>query len=397
VTELLPPLAADDLAAFSVVSDAQISPDGTRVAYPVRRMDLAGNRYRAEIHVVPFDGDVDGQPITAGDADVSAPRWSPDGRTIAHLSAGVPPAEPGAAKPPRQLHLVSAVGGASRRLGDPLDDCSEPAWAPDGSGLVVVVKEPADPSHAADAIRVYDRIRYKSDEGGLLDLRRKHLWWVPLDGAPRRLTDGDWDDTEPAFSPDGSEIAFVSNRSGERDRNTVADLWVVDREGGETRRITDERGAYGNPSWSPDGRSITGYGVGRAVGSQAANGSAVALPRDRRRRRPGHRPPRRVGPHRRLDGHRRHPRPDRHAPADLEPGRPARIFRRLRSGHREPLLLRGDGRRRPRGDRWRAPGRQRLDRRRGAPLRRGRRDRRRPGRGREPGRSTRPIFAGSPG
>ena len=271
MTELLPPLAADDLAAFSVVSDAQISPDGTRVAYPVRRMDLAGNRYRAEIHVVPFDGDVDGQPITAGDADVSAPRWSPDGRTIAHLSAGVPPAEPGAAKPPRQLHLVSAVGGASRRLGDPLDDCSEPAWAPDGSGLVVVVKEPADPSHAADAIRVYDRIRYKSDEGGLLDLRRKHLWWVPLDGAPRRLTDGDWDDTEPAFSPDGSEIAFVSNRSGERDRNTVADLWVVDREGGETRRITDERGAYGNPSWSPDGRSITGYGVGRAVGSQAAN------------------------------------------------------------------------------------------------------------------------------
>ena len=271
MTELLPPLAVDDLAALAVVSDAQISPDGTRVAYPVRRMDLAGNRYRAEIEVVPCDGSAEGRAITAGDADLGTPRWSPDGATIAFLSGGVPPTEPGAAKPPKQLSLVPAAGGAARRLTDPLDDCSEPAWAPDGSGLVVVVKEPADPSQAADAIRVYDRIRYKSDEGGLLDLRRKHLWWVPLDGAPRRLTDGDWDDTEPAFSPDGSEIAFVSNRSGERDRNTVADLWVVGREGGETRRITDERGAYGNPSWSPDGRSVTGYGVARAVGSQAAN------------------------------------------------------------------------------------------------------------------------------
>jgi len=274
VAELLSPITAEDLAALAVVSDAQISPDGTRVAYPVRRMDVAGNRYRAAVHVVPFDGSAEGLAITDGDADASAPRWSPDGETIAFLSGGVPAAEPGAAKlpkPPKQVHLVPAAGGASRRLTDLLEDCSEPTWAPDGSGLVIVVKDRADPAQAGDGIRVYDRLRYKTDEGGLFDLRRKHLWWVPLEGAPRRITEGDWDDTQPALSPDGSEVAFVSNRSGERDRNTVVDLWVAGRDGGAPRRITNERGSYGNPSWSPDGRSITGYGVAQALGSQAAN------------------------------------------------------------------------------------------------------------------------------
>ena len=265
------PLTPPDLAALAVVSDAQISPDGTRVAYPVRRMDLAGNRYRAAIHVAPIDGSAEGLAITGGDADPSTPRWSPDGATIAFISGGEPPAEAGTPKPPKRVHLIPAAGGASRPLTDLPDDCSEPAWAPDGSGLVIVVKDRTDPAQVADGIRVYDRIRYKSDEGGLLDLRRKHLWWVPLVGAPRRITDGDWDDLQPAFSPDGREIAFVSNRSGERDQNTVADLWIVGRDGGVPRRVTDERGSYGNPSWSPDGRWITGFGVARAQGAQATN------------------------------------------------------------------------------------------------------------------------------
>jgi len=271
VRPIRPPIHPEDLAALAVVSDAQISPDGTRVAYAVRRMDVQGNRYRAAIHVVPFDGSTEGVAITGGEEDASAPRWSPDGGTIAYVSGGLRSTEPGAPKEPQQVYLVPTGGGASRRLTDLLDDCSEPTWAPDGSGLVVVVKDRVDPTQATDGIRVYDRLRYKSDEGGLLDLRRKHLGWVPLDGDLRRITEGDWDDSQPAFSPDGRQIAFVSDRSVERDKNTLADLWIVGRDGGELRRITDERGSYGNPSWSPDGRAVTGYGVARARGSQAAN------------------------------------------------------------------------------------------------------------------------------
>src|SRR5438132_990168 len=92
--------------------------------------------------------------------------------------------------------------------------------SPDGRWLAFVVRDPKDAEDEEDGVRVYDRARYKSDEGGLLDDRRKHIWIVGVDGAaPRRLTDGDYDDGQPEFSPDGREIAFVSNRTEKRDLN----------------------------------------------------------------------------------------------------------------------------------------------------------------------------------
>ena len=265
------PIAPEDLAALVVVSDARIAPDGTRVTYPERRTDLAADRYRAALMLVPADGSADPITLTGGEDDATSPRWSPDGMTIAYLTAGVAPERSKASKPPRQIHLVPAAGGPSRQLTDLPDDCADLTWAPDGSGLVIVVKDRADPPPQPDGIRVYDRLGYQSDEGGLLDLRRKHLWWVPLVGEVRRITDGDWDDSQPAFSPDGREIAFVSDRSADRARNTVEDVWVVGRDGEGSRRITDEQGSYGNPSWSPDGGWISCYGLARAMGSQAAN------------------------------------------------------------------------------------------------------------------------------
>src|SRR5438477_1002 len=98
------------------------------------------------------------------------------------------------------------------------------------------------------------------------------IWLVPADGtnAPAQITAGIAHDSSPRWSPDGREIAFVSNRTDQRDLNTVADIHVV-KLSGETRRITDGEGSYGNPSWSPDGGTITAYGTDRAIGSSARN------------------------------------------------------------------------------------------------------------------------------
>jgi dipeptidyl aminopeptidase/acylaminoacyl peptidase len=268
VSELLPPLTADDLAAFAFVNEAVIAPAGDRVAYAVRRMDLVANRYRASIFVGAVDGT---EPVrwTDGTADDGTVRWSPDGTRLAFVSdrGAVPD---GKKRAPKNAFVVDAPGALPRPLTSFADDCGDLTWLPDGSAVIVTVKDAAVPQ-PDDEPRVYDRARYKSDEGGLLDMRRKHLWLVPLRGAPRKLTDGDWDDTQPAISPDGASVAFTSNRSADRDRNTVSDIWIAPRAGGTATRVTTERGQYGNASWSPDGASIACIGTADAVGAGARN------------------------------------------------------------------------------------------------------------------------------
>src|SRR5258707_13383403 len=86
VSPSLPPLTADDLAAFAFVNEAVISPDGGRVAYAVRRMDLEANRYRAAIQVGPSDGRAPAQAWTEGSAEDGSPRWSPDGTQLAFIA-----------------------------------------------------------------------------------------------------------------------------------------------------------------------------------------------------------------------------------------------------------------------------------------------------------------------
>ena len=273
-------MAAEDLYAFRFLTDAQISPDGTRVAYAVREIDREKNTYRSAIWVVPFDGGAPGQRLTYGTGQDAQPRWSPDGRMVAFASDRNAQEDEKTKKKPKNLFVLSLDGGEARQLTTFSDDCGDPMWSPDGTRIAFVVKDPK-PKDAADdgGIRVYDRLRYKTDEGFLLDGRRKHVWIADISGGgTRRLTDGDWDDLQPSWSPDGRSIAFVSNRTAGRETNTVADIWIVDVESASTRRITDEVGSYGNPRFSPDGRTIACYGVAKAIGSSAKNVRVFTFP-----------------------------------------------------------------------------------------------------------------------
>ena len=272
------PLSPEDLYEFRFLTDAQISPDGARIAYSVKTANPKRDGYLGAIWLVSADGTTPPVQITAGTAQDSSPRWSPDGSELAFTSdRGEVPK--GRKRPPRNVFVLDLAGGEARQLTRFGDDCSELVWAPDGGHLAFVVRDPKDSADEEDGVRVYDRARYRSDEGGLSDGRRKHLWIVGVDGsAPRKVTDGDWDDGQPEFSPDGREIAFVSNRTERRDLNTVADIHVASLSG-ETRRITDGEGSYGNPSWSPDGTVITAYGTECAIGSSARNIHIWAFPK----------------------------------------------------------------------------------------------------------------------
>ena len=252
MTEVRRGMLPADLFRLKLVSDARISPDGTRVAFVVTRLDEEQDEYLSAIWMVPAGG---GEPrqFTYGPKRDTAPRWSPDGRMLAFLS------ERDGKK--KQVYVMPSDGGEPRRLTDITLGCDEPVWSPDGTRLAFTARVgPDEPDETekekSQPARVITSLRYKANDGGFIYDRRRHIFVAPLDGEPRQLTDGDWDDGTPSWSPDSARLVFSSSRHDDRDYDLVSDLWVVPAEGGIARQVTPGRGPCDNPAWSPDGRLI---------------------------------------------------------------------------------------------------------------------------------------------
>lgn len=251
------PIEAADLYRVTFVADPRLSPDGAEVAFVRTNINRERNQYRSRIWLVPFDGASPARRFTSGPVD-TAPRWSPDGACLAFLRK---PAEKDARA---QIWLVRRSGGEAWRLTDLPDGAGDPAWSPDGTSIAFTSKA-APPSPAggttdqASDVRVIDRLNYKLDGEGFDDGRRRHVFVVPYSSrlaAARQLTSGDFDDTEPAWAPDGQSLAFVSARHPEREFDRKRDVWVAPTGGGEPRRVTGATGPCAGPVYSPDGQTI---------------------------------------------------------------------------------------------------------------------------------------------
>jgi dipeptidyl aminopeptidase/acylaminoacyl peptidase len=267
------PITVDDYFQVLGVSDPQITPDGKWVAYTIDTASLKEDKNESRIWMVPSTGG-EAIALTAKGASSSHPRWSPDGKYLAMLSER----EGGKT----QVWLLNRAGGEAQVLTDTAQGVEDFAWSPDSKRLAVVLRDPSpedveaaeakakcgnstdcpEPKKKAGRPWVIDRYLFKVDEVGYLTRRRTHLYVFDLaTKKTQQVSSGDFDDANPAWSPDGKRIAFDSNRSmPDPDRVPNADIWVIASDntdkGANPRQITTNPGMDDHPVWSPDGNWI---------------------------------------------------------------------------------------------------------------------------------------------
>lgn len=296
-------ITAEDLFRISLVSDPQISPDGLRIAWVVSHLDEAKDAYRAALWISGRDG-TNRRQLTSGSNRDQHPRWSPDSQSLAFVSNRPPVLPPdeesndadknvGSGKPIDQVWTIRIDGGEAAQRTNRSSGASSPAWSPGGASIAFVASDPvaAMDSHTAPSSigpvadeRVIHDISYRFDGRGFLD-KYKHIWTVSLgDGVSKQLTAGDASDDTPAWSPDGTRIAFTSNRSDDRrrfwNRSAVHTVAVND---GTIAAVSPEDAQFSSPAWSPAGDRLafighlgTGPATNDAVWTVNADGTDLA-------------------------------------------------------------------------------------------------------------------------
>jgi dipeptidyl aminopeptidase/acylaminoacyl peptidase len=278
------PITERDILAFRWVADPRISPDGAQVAYTLVQVAPDGNKYETSLWIVATDAKSTPRRLTDGPRD-RAPRWSPDGRTIAFVRST---SDTGTA----QLFLLSLSGGEPHRLTN-LTKGAEPAvWSPDGKTIAFTSKTvPGDtvpPDKDKSDVHVVTLAQYRDNDAGWLNpTEHDHIFVVPVDPSADRpakataLTSGAYDEGEILWSHDGSALVFTSDRVDEPYyEKQDDDAYAIPASGGAMDKIIDIDGPVAQPTLSPDGRSYAFSGWINAAHDQSWQQSVLFVARD---------------------------------------------------------------------------------------------------------------------
>ncbi len=240
------------------VQSPQLSPDGAQVIYTRRWIDKLNDRWETSLFIMNADGSHQ-RSLTQG-SDV---KWSPDGKRIAYIAKGEPSGQ--------QIFVRwMDAEGAATQVSHLTEAPSSLEWAPDGKSIAFSMTVPSNDSwHIAmpaapkgakwtEPPKVVTRLNFRSDRIGYTDDGYRHIFLISADGgAPRQITNGDWNHSAPAFSPDGKWVAFSSLRIADAEHAyRESEIYAANIESGEIRQLTHHAGPDNSPLYSPDGRTI---------------------------------------------------------------------------------------------------------------------------------------------
>jgi len=247
-----------EMLKYRPVSDVQVSPDGSRVAFVVGHtvMEHDKSEFRTQIWLAASNGKSSHQATFAEQAS-SRPRWSPDGRWISTLSKR--------GDKFANIWLLPTAGGEAWRLTDAKSDVTQAAWSPDGKALAYIAAEPA-PEDKERREREKDDARVVGS-----DDRPGRLWLISVPAETggahvgKQLMSfpasvGGASDRAPgdslSWSPDGMTIAFAHTARPVIDDWPSSDISLVDVATGQARPFAHTGASETEPLYSPDGRSI---------------------------------------------------------------------------------------------------------------------------------------------
>lgn len=272
-------ITIDDLGKVRSPGAPQLSPDGRNVAYTLDD----------RIHVVPATGG-NPRPVTSGASSARDPYWSKDGSALYFLS------DRSGASQLWKLPLVAF--GEAEQVTDSTRPVTSLVLSPDETRLLLVYED--EPGKKTDEEGedekepwVMTRLQFKEDagEGYLTGPPTDHLYTLDLaSGTLTQVTAGRYAETEPAWSPDGESIVFVSSRVEDPDVGYGNNLWIVPvsptgvPEDVVPRALTSGDEVKSAPAFSPDGRlvaylsAVDGvYGISRLATVPAEGGEPEIL------------------------------------------------------------------------------------------------------------------------
>lgn len=249
-------LKIEDLQDIAMLSAAALSVDGRYITYVTTKTIIAENVQKDYISVVELNTK---QEIKVWEG--SSPQWSPVANEIAYLADS---------NGDNYIWIYSLNSDEKKPLVPVYEShyfmghlsLKNFAWSPDGLHIAYVSTHPFSTYNNKESnVKIIDRLLYKTKGGRgrpvITDNELTHIWTVSVNGGPPQLiTDGLYNEHSICWSPNSSQIAFISNRSADPDNNQLHDLWSINVNTKNITRYTDNFGTAHQPSWSPDGANI---------------------------------------------------------------------------------------------------------------------------------------------